>query len=95
MTQIWTIQSHTLELTDKFREEFEGDWAAVFYILDTPVAKAPVVEWYTVRSGKIARPPRVLRRSAYQPPAGLTRRVPISPATASSPTAPPYQTAAS
>jgi SnoaL-like protein len=26
---------------------------AVFYILDTPVAKAPVAEWYTVREGKI------------------------------------------
>ena len=33
----------------------EGDEVAVFYILDTPVAKAPVAEWYTVRSGKIAQ----------------------------------------
>ena len=33
----------------------EGDEVAVFYILDTPVAKAPVAEWYTVRSGKITR----------------------------------------
>lgn len=31
----------------------EGDEVAVFYLLDTPVAKAPVAEWYTVRSGKI------------------------------------------
>ena len=33
----------------------EGDEVAVFYILDTPVAKAPVAEWYTVRSGKITQ----------------------------------------
>jgi limonene-1,2-epoxide hydrolase len=32
----------------------DGDNVAVFYILDTPVAKAPVAEWYTVRGGKIA-----------------------------------------
>lgn len=31
----------------------EGDEIAVFYLLDTPVAKAPVAEWYTVRGGKI------------------------------------------
>ena len=31
----------------------EGENVAVFYLLDTPVAKAPVAEWYTVRSGKI------------------------------------------
>jgi len=31
----------------------EGDEVAVFYLLDTPVAKAPVAEWYTVRGGKI------------------------------------------
>jgi len=33
----------------------EGDEVAVFYLLDTPVAKAPVAEWYTVRGGKIVR----------------------------------------
>ena len=33
----------------------EGDEVAVFYVLDTPVAKAPVADWYTVRSGKIVR----------------------------------------
>jgi ketosteroid isomerase-like protein len=33
----------------------EGDQVAVFYVLDTPVAAAPVAEWYTVRDGKIAR----------------------------------------
>ena len=31
----------------------EGDDVAVFYVLDTPVARAPVAEWYTVRGGKI------------------------------------------
>jgi ketosteroid isomerase-like protein len=31
----------------------EGDNVAVFYLLDTPMAKAPVAEWYTVRDGKI------------------------------------------
>ena len=34
----------------------EGDDVAVFYVLDTRVAKAPVAEWYTVGDGgKIAR----------------------------------------
>lgn len=33
----------------------DGDEVAVFYVLDTPVAKAPVAEWYTVRTGKITR----------------------------------------
>jgi len=33
----------------------EGDEVAVFYVLDTPVAKAPVAEWYTVEAGKIVR----------------------------------------
>jgi hypothetical protein len=33
----------------------EGDAVAVFYLLDTPVAKAPVAEWYTVRDGKVVQ----------------------------------------
>ena len=33
----------------------QGDDVAVFYVLDTPVAKAPVAEWYTVGAGKIVR----------------------------------------
>jgi hypothetical protein len=33
----------------------QGDQAAVFYLLDTPVAKAPVAEWYTVRDGRIVQ----------------------------------------
>jgi len=32
----------------------DGREVAVFYILDTSVAKAPVAEWHTVRAGKIA-----------------------------------------
>ena len=31
----------------------EGENVAVFYLLDTPMAKAPVAEWYTVRDRKI------------------------------------------
>lgn len=31
----------------------DGHEVAVFYILDTPMAKARVAEWYTVRAGKI------------------------------------------
>lgn len=31
-----------------------GDEVAVFYVLETPMVKAPVAEWYTVRGGKIA-----------------------------------------
>ena len=33
----------------------EGDDVAVFYVLDTPAAKSPVAEWYTVRDGKIVQ----------------------------------------
>src|SRR5216683_2444831 len=33
----------------------QGDEVAVFYVLDTPVAKAPVAEWYTLGAGKIVR----------------------------------------
>ena len=33
----------------------QGDEVAVFYRLDTPVALAPVAEWYTVRDSKIAQ----------------------------------------
>jgi ketosteroid isomerase-like protein len=33
----------------------EGDNVAVFYLLKTPVADAPVAEWYTVRNGKISQ----------------------------------------
>jgi limonene-1,2-epoxide hydrolase len=33
----------------------QGDDVAVFYRLDTPIAVAPVAEWYTVRGGKITQ----------------------------------------
>ncbi len=33
----------------------QGDEVAVFYLLDTPVARAPVAEWHTVRGGKIVQ----------------------------------------
>jgi limonene-1,2-epoxide hydrolase len=33
----------------------QGDDVVVFYTLDTPVAKAPVAEWYTVSGDKIVR----------------------------------------
>jgi limonene-1,2-epoxide hydrolase len=33
----------------------QGDDVAVFYVLDTPVVKAPVAEWYKVRRDKIVR----------------------------------------
>lgn len=33
----------------------EGDNVAWFYVLNTPVANAPVAEWHTVRDGKIAQ----------------------------------------
>lgn len=33
----------------------QGDEVAVFYLLDTPVANAPVAEWHTVRGGKIVQ----------------------------------------
>lgn len=33
----------------------EGENVAVFFLLKTPVADAPVAEWYTVREGKIVR----------------------------------------
>ena len=31
----------------------EGDDVAAFYVLDTPIAKAPVAEWYRVKDGTI------------------------------------------
>ena len=33
----------------------EGDDVAWFYVLNTPVANAPVAEWHTVRDGKIVQ----------------------------------------
>jgi ketosteroid isomerase-like protein len=33
----------------------QGDDVAVFYVLNTPVANAPVAEWYTVRDGRVVQ----------------------------------------
>jgi hypothetical protein len=46
----------------------EGEDVAVFYVLDTPVAKAPVAEWYTVRSGKIVRLRTYFDARPFSPP---------------------------
>jgi ketosteroid isomerase-like protein len=46
----------------------EGDQVAFFYTLDTPVAKAPVAEWYTVRAGKIVRLRAYFDARPFSPP---------------------------
>ena len=46
----------------------EGDEVAVFYILDTPMAKAPVAEWYTVRGGKITSLRTYFDARPFSPP---------------------------
>jgi ketosteroid isomerase-like protein len=33
----------------------EGENVAWFYVLNTPVANAPIAEWHTVRTGKIVQ----------------------------------------
>ena len=48
----------------------EGDEVAVFYLLDTPVAKAPVAEWYTVRGGKIVHLRAYFDARPFARPAG-------------------------
>jgi limonene-1,2-epoxide hydrolase len=45
-----------------------GEDVAVFYLLDTPVAKAPVAEWYTVRSGKIVHLRTYFDARPFSPP---------------------------
>jgi len=45
-----------------------GDDAAVFYVLDTPVAKAPVAEWYRVRDGRIAELRAYFDARPFAPP---------------------------
>src|SRR5215471_2669181 len=42
------VERYTRALADR-------DFAAARYLLDTPVAMAPVAEWHTVRGGRIAR----------------------------------------
>jgi len=46
----------------------EGDEVAVFYVLDTPVAKAPVAEWYRVRDGRIAELRAYFDARPFAPP---------------------------
>ncbi len=46
----------------------EGDEVAVFYVLDTPVAKAPVAEWYTVRGNKIVHLRAYFDARPFAPP---------------------------
>lgn len=46
----------------------DGDEVALFYLLDTPVAKAPVAEWYTVRGGKITRLRAYFDARPFSPP---------------------------
>jgi limonene-1,2-epoxide hydrolase len=45
-----------------------GDEVALFYLLDTAVAKAPVAEWYTVRSGKIVHLRAYFDARPFSPP---------------------------
>ncbi|TMC83764.1 MAG: hypothetical protein E6J06_08360 [Chloroflexi bacterium] len=46
----------------------DGDEVALFYVLDTPVAKAPVAEWYTVRNGKIVHLRAYFDARPFSPP---------------------------
>jgi limonene-1,2-epoxide hydrolase len=46
----------------------EGDEVALFYLLDTPVTKAPVAEWYTVRGGKIVHLRTYFDARPFSPP---------------------------
>ena len=47
----------------------EGDDVALFYILQTPVADAPVAEWYRVRAGRIAELRAYFDARPFAPPA--------------------------
>lgn len=46
----------------------QGDDVAVFYLLDTPMAKAPVAEWYTVRDGKVVQLRAYFDARPFAPP---------------------------
>lgn len=46
----------------------EGDEVASFHVLDTPIAKAPVAEWYTVRAGKIIHLRAYFDARPFSPP---------------------------
>ena len=47
----------------------QGDEVAVFTVLETAVADAPVAEWYTVRGGKITRLSVYFDARPFTPPA--------------------------
>jgi ketosteroid isomerase-like protein len=47
----------------------DGADVATFYVLDTPVARAPVAEWYTVRGGKITSLRAYFDARPFAPPA--------------------------
>jgi limonene-1,2-epoxide hydrolase len=46
----------------------DGGDVAVFSILDTPVAKSPVAEWYTVQGGKITHLRAYFDARPFSPP---------------------------
>lgn len=48
----------------------DGNDVAVFYILDTVVAAAPVADWYTIRGGKIASIKTYFDARPFAPPTG-------------------------
>jgi len=48
----------------------DGDQVALFYILGTKVAKAPVAEWYTVRDGRIVNLRAYFDARPFAPSAG-------------------------
>jgi limonene-1,2-epoxide hydrolase len=47
----------------------DGDNVAVFYVLKTPMADAPVAEWCTVRNGKIVQLRAYFDARPFAPPA--------------------------
>lgn len=52
----------------------EGNQVAVFYILKTVVADAPVAEWYTVEGGKISSISAYFDARPFARPAGAATR---------------------
>jgi ketosteroid isomerase-like protein len=48
----------------------DGENVAVFYVLQTAVANAPVAEWYTVREGKIVHLRAYFDARPFAPPPG-------------------------
>ncbi len=47
-----------------------GNQVAVFYVLKTPMADAPVAEWYTVEGDKISRISAYFDARPFAPPPG-------------------------